>query len=55
VEEIYGIELVITDTLNENREITTGLPMEELELVLPILEQALGIKIEKRAGQYLIQ
>jgi ferric-dicitrate binding protein FerR (iron transport regulator) len=55
VEEIYGIDLVIRDTLNENREITTGLPMEELELVLPILEQALGIKIEKRADQYWVQ
>lgn len=55
VEEIYGIDLVIQDTLDDNREITTGLPMEELELVLPILEQALGIKIEKRADQYLVQ
>lgn len=54
VEHIYGIQFAVSDTAIYQREITTGLPMEKLDIVLPLLEQALGLKIELIEGRYLI-
>lgn len=54
VENIYGIRFSVSDTSIYQREITAGLPMEKLDIVLPLLEQALGLKIEFKEGHYLI-
>ncbi len=55
IEAIYGIEFVVKDHSILQRQFTTGLPMDELEFVIPLLEKALGITIRKNNRQYIIQ
>lgn len=55
VEEIYGIHFRAKSTADLDRKITTGLPMEELDMVIPMLEQALDLKMQKMDGQFVIQ
>lgn len=55
IEEIYGIRFEVKTNENLQREITTGLPMEALELVIPMLEQALGLQIEKTDEHFIVQ
>ena len=54
VENIYGITFEVPDTTIYGREITAGLPMEELSIVLPLLEQVLGYPIVEDGGRYVI-
>lgn len=55
IEAIYGIKFQIANIENYEREITTGLPLESLETILPMLEQALDLKIEKKDNRYVIK
>jgi ferric-dicitrate binding protein FerR (iron transport regulator) len=55
LEAIYGIEFQVVDTVNYRRQITTGLPMEELEIVLPILQNALNLNITEKDGKYILR
>lgn len=55
VEELYGIRFRIDQAIDLDREITTGLPMEELEVVIPMLEQVLGRPILQEGNGYLIK
>ncbi|PPK85047.1 FecR family protein [Neolewinella xylanilytica] len=54
VENIYGISFEVADAAMYERRITAGLPMEEITLVLPLLEQVLGSDIEEQDGAYRI-
>lgn len=55
IEHIYGIQFQVEDPANYQRKITTGLPMEKLEIVIPMLEQAMGLKIEKEKDLYILK
>ena len=54
VENIYGITFEVPDSTINQREITAGLPMEELTIVVPLLEQVLGYSIVEDGGRYRI-
>lgn len=55
IEEIYGVEIQVAEEANYKREINTGLPMDKLDIVLPMLEDALRLKIEKEEDQLIIR
>ncbi|WP_116107948.1 FecR family protein [Lewinella sp. IMCC34191] len=55
IENIYGVTLEVADTSIYGRKITAGLPMEEISIVMPLLEQVLGYPIEGEAGRYRIE
>ncbi len=55
IEAIYGISFEIGSEIDDQRKVTAGLPMEKLELVIPMLEQALNLKIKKTDRGYLIE
>lgn len=56
IEDIYGIEFVVVDPGNNNREITFPLPIDELETTLSILEKTmLGLEIRKENNLYIIE
>jgi ferric-dicitrate binding protein FerR (iron transport regulator) len=54
LEDIYGIEFQLDDQKLLAREITTGLPMEDIEIVLPMLEKSLNLKINRDGNHYLL-
>lgn len=46
LENIYGLTISIEDSTVLDRSITGGLPMEDLEIVIPLLEQVTGYQLE---------
>ncbi len=54
VENIYGITFEVADSAIYDREITAGLPMEEISIVMPLLEQVLGYPIKQVNDNYRI-
>ena len=46
LENIYGITISIEDSTVLDRSITGGVPMEDLEIVIPLLEQVTGYRLE---------
>ncbi|MEN8230660.1 MAG: FecR domain-containing protein [Bacteroidota bacterium] len=55
IEEIYGIKIQVQNEAHYDRKLTTGLPMNELKLVLPMLESSLNLKIIKEDNLYVIE
>ena len=47
VEEIYGVEIMVSNKTMLSEKRTIGLPMKNLEIVVPILETTLGADISK--------
>lgn len=54
LEDIYGVTFQCQDPRDKDRKITTGLPVEKLELVISMLENTLGLKIRKVGGKYIL-
>ncbi len=55
IEEIYGIRIQVNKVENLERKITTGLPMDELSKVLPMLEKAMNLEVTRVDDIYIIQ
>lgn len=56
LEEFYGVTIQVKDTAHYATEINTGLPVENLEEALSVLEATLvGLKIIKKENGYVIQ
>ncbi len=55
IEEMYGIEIKLKDETHYDRPITTGLPVKELKIVLPMLARAMNLNIVKEGDLYIIQ
>jgi ferric-dicitrate binding protein FerR (iron transport regulator) len=55
LEEIYGVTIMVKDTSHYSRKITTGVPIENLEQAIYILEMTIGLKIIKEETGYVIQ
>lgn len=55
IEEIYGIAFQVRDSVNYQRTLRTGLPMQEIDLLIPILEQSLGLTIHKTDTYYVVE
>ncbi|PHN03421.1 FecR family protein [Flavilitoribacter nigricans] len=56
VEDIYGITFRLEDESQYDRPITSqGVPMEQLEVTLPILARALGLTVELENDIYVIK
>ena len=55
MEETYGIKFRVRDEIYLDRQITTGLPVENFELALSLLETTLGMQIIKMEGYYRIE
>lgn len=56
IEDHYGIQFDIQDpALREKKLTIQGLPMEELDIVIPILQDALQLNIEKQGDAYIIR
>lgn len=55
LEEIYGVTIQVKNKSNYEREISTGLPIENLNEALSILEATLKLKIQKKEKGYIIQ
>jgi len=55
IEEIYGITFSVSNSISAERTMTGGLPMEEVQVVIPMLEQALGVEIDQKGDTYIIQ
>lgn len=55
MEEAYGMEFRVSDRVYLDLQITTGLPVENFELALSLLETTLGMKITRVDGYYRIE
>lgn len=56
VEEIYGVTFQVEDEKMYDRPITSqGVPMEQLEVTLPILARALGLSVQLENDIYMIK
>jgi ferric-dicitrate binding protein FerR (iron transport regulator) len=55
MEAIYGIDIQVKNTAHLERAITTGFPIEDLNIALKLLEDALKLEIKKEEQHYLIQ
>ena len=57
IEAIYSIQFDVKDTTNFQRRIGAGvgLPMKELDIVIPILEVALQLEITEENGLFVIR
>ncbi|MEM6803422.1 MAG: FecR domain-containing protein [Bacteroidota bacterium] len=53
--EIYGVEIVLTDEKMHQTGLTIRVPMKQLEIAIPILENTLGKKIKQENKRLLIQ
>lgn len=53
IEEIYGVEFQVKDSRLLESHTTVRIPMDKLEIALPILEKTLGTRI-KQQGKHLI-
>ena len=54
VEEIYGETIQVKNAEHYSREITTGIPVENLNEAISILELTLGLKITKEQESFII-
>lgn len=54
IEEIYGVHFRIVRSDLEKRKITTALPMENMEVVLPILEELLQVEIRQENQEWTV-
>lgn len=55
VEEIYGVRIVSTHPELMEQKRTIMVPMDKLEITIPILEKTLGVKIKKIDNQLFIE
>lgn len=56
IEENYGIRFYVQNEANNQRKIKGGLPMEELEIAIDMLEQLLmDLEIKEEKGLYIVQ
>ncbi len=53
IEEIYGVEIRVSNEQIYNEQYYVGVPMKELEIVIPILEKSMRVNITRK-GQILI-
>lgn len=54
LEEIYGLSIQVKDSANYARVIDTGLPLENLEEALSVLELTMRLKIRQEGDNYII-
>ena len=54
IETIYGVECQFGKKVDLNRIIHTGLPMKKLDIVIPLLENALNLNITKQDNRLII-
>lgn len=55
IEDLYGIQFEVAREELLDKQTTLRVPMDKLEITLPILEKALGAKIIQNKDHYLIQ
>ena len=55
IEEIYGIQVVIEKKVLENEIRTIAVPIDRLEIAIPILETTLKASIERKDNQLIIK
>ncbi|MEM7371713.1 MAG: FecR domain-containing protein [Bacteroidota bacterium] len=55
IEDIYGIEFQVKDSSVLETTTTVRLPMDKLEIALPILEKTLGRKIQQKEKRLIVQ
>jgi len=55
VEEIYGVEIMVSNKTMLSERRTIGLPMENLEIVIPILETTLGADVSKVGNKLFVK
>ena len=55
VEEIYGVEVMISNKAMLAEKRTIGVPMKNLEIVIPILETTLGAEVSKVGDKLLVK
>jgi len=55
VEEIYGVEIMVSNKTMLSEKRTIGLPMENLEIVIPILETTLGADVSKVGNKLFVK
>ncbi|WP_116127760.1 FecR family protein [Lewinella sp. IMCC34183] len=55
VENLYGVHIAVEDSTLFQRKITGGLPMADLEIVIPLLEQVSGYQLDAvKPGSYIM-
>ncbi|MGI9543174.1 MAG: FecR family protein [Cyclobacteriaceae bacterium] len=55
IEEIYGVDIKVTNKAMLSEKRTIGVPMENLEVVIPILENTLDVDIRKERNKLFIR
>ncbi len=55
VEEIYGVEVLIGNEAIKQERLTIGIPMKELDVVVPILEKSLEVKINRESSRLILK
>jgi len=55
IEEIYGVEMVVQDDSLLAQIKTVRVPMDELNIAIPILEQTLGVRITQQGKQLILE
>ena len=56
IEETYGVDFEVADTVNYNREINFPLPIDRLETAISILNKTMGdLEIKKIGDKYIIR
>jgi ferric-dicitrate binding protein FerR (iron transport regulator) len=56
VEVIYGVDIIISDTLREKKgALAVAIPVNDLKMSRAILERVLNVKIEKKGKQFFIK
>jgi ferric-dicitrate binding protein FerR (iron transport regulator) len=55
IEEIYGVQIKVLDQSLLTNIKTISVPMDKLEIAVPVLERTFGVKITKQANQLVIQ
>lgn len=54
IEEIYGVDIKISAKTMLNEKRTIGVPMKDLEIVIPILEKTLNVEIMKERNKLFL-
>lgn len=55
IEEIYGVEIMVSNKAMLSEKRTIGVPMKNLEIVIPILETTLGADISKVGNKLFVK
>jgi len=55
IEEIYGVQVILEKQALKNQMRTIAIPIDRLDLAIPILETTLQASIEKRNNQLIIR